>query len=512
MKKGLLILGNQLFERKHLPFSPGEGLVFMREDMALCTHFRYHKQKIAFFLLAMRKYAQELRSQGYEVHYEDLQTQKERHTYSEAFAAFLKKEKISEIHLFEIEDKFFEKEISLQLQDLKVEVVTHQSPLFLNSREDFKNYLSRHKKPFMKVFYEEQRKKWKVLLDSKGQPLGGQWSFDQDNRKKLPASYRAPEISFAAFTGPEREILNWVNKTFPDHPGDALDMWLPTHRQGARQWLAEFLEKRFHDFGPYEDALSSEYPFVNHSVLTTFLNVGLLTPREVLGAALRWRQSAQTSLASTEGFVRQVMGWREFVRGIYQNFSEVQDEKNFFCHERHLKNLWYTGGTGIPPLDDVIEKTLRYGYAHHIERLMVVGSLMLLLEICPSEAHRWFMEMFIDSSDWVMGPNVYGMALFSDGGIFATKPYFCGSNYYRKMGSYKTGDWQAGVDGLYWSFIDKNRNFFLKNPRLSMAVRTYDKMPEVKRRSHLEQAQLWKEKLSFLPSINNGECVDKRIS
>jgi deoxyribodipyrimidine photolyase-related protein len=185
-------------------------------------------------------------------------------------------------------------------------------------------------------------------------------------------------------------------------------------------------------------------------------------------------------LNSAEGFIRQVIGWREFVRGIYRNFSDQQENLNFFEHSRKLSAVWYQGNSGIEPLDDVIKKTIRYGYAHHIERLMVAGSLMVLLEVAPSEAHRWFMEMFVDSADWVMGPNVYGMALFSDGGIFATKPYICGSNYYRKMG-YSAGDWCDGVDGLYWNFVEKHRESFARNPRMAMMVRSLDKLSPQRR-------------------------------
>jgi deoxyribodipyrimidine photolyase-related protein len=224
--------------------------------------------------------------------------------------------------------------------------------------------------------------------------------------------------------------------------------------------------------------------------------VGLLTPHEVIEQTLHCFKKDDIPMSSCEGFIRQMIGWREFVRGIYQNYSEKQDQSNFWKHERKLKDCWYQGNTGIAPLDDVIKKTLRYGYAHHIERLMVVGSLMLLLEVHPQEAHKWFMEMFVDSSDWVMGPNVFGMALFSDGGIFATKPYFCGSNYYRKMGASKEGDWQEGVDGLYWSFIEKHKTFFLKNPRLSMMARTVEKMSPEKKQKIYAAAKVLKQRLT----------------
>jgi deoxyribodipyrimidine photolyase-related protein len=206
------------------------------------------------------------------------------------------------------------------------------------------------------------------------------------------------------------------------------------------------------------------------------LNCGLLTPTDVMKETLTAFEKKKLPIASVEGFVRQIIGWREFVRGIYQNFSERQETCNFWKHSNQLSDIWYGGESGIPPLDRALQKVWKRGYLHHIERLMVVGSLTLLLEVDPSEAHKWFMEMFVDSSDWVMGPNVYGMALFADGGIFATKPYICGSNYYRKMGPDKTGPWCDGVDGLYWGFVKKHKTFFAKNPRLSMMAKTAERM------------------------------------
>jgi deoxyribodipyrimidine photolyase-related protein len=234
-------------------------------------------------------------------------------------------------------------------------------------------------------------------------------------------------------------------------------------------------------------------------VLTPFLNVGLLTPNQIVEATLEHAEKNKTPLASLEGFLRQVIGWREFVHGIYQNFSERQDAGNFWKHQRGLSEVWYSGDSGVPQLDRSLDKVFKTGYAHHIERLMVFGNLMLLLEIEPKIAHRWFMEMFIDSSDWVMGPNVYGMALFSDGGIFATKPYICGSNYWRKMSKEKAGPWCDAIDGLYWQFIDKHRVFFSTNPRLSMMVRSFDKMAEARKKSIFAAADELKEKLTCVP-------------
>lgn len=492
--KARLILGNQLFDpAKYLKNIEPGTIIFMREDQELCTHFKYHKHKIIFFLAAMRKYALELKKAGYTVHYEKLDVKTEP-SFDQSLIKFIQKNKIEQISFFEIEDKFFEIRILELCRSIQCQVIA--SPMFLTSRQQFKEYLGKSKKPFMKSFYEGQRKRLKIMLNPDGSPLGDQWSFDEDNRKALPKSYIEQKILQYEQDAIDRDVISLVDQKFSEHPGVSENVWLPTTRPEALDWLRQFLTERFEDFGPYEDALSENYDFVNHSVLTPFLNTGLLTPDEIVKAALQTGKTKKIPLNSLEGFIRQIVGWREFVRGIYQNYSEVQDSKNYWNHQRKLNATWYSANTGVPPLDHVIRKTTRLGYAHHIERLMVVGSLMLLLEVHPAEAHRWFMEMFIDSSDWVMGPNVYGMAIFSDGGIFATKPYFCGSNYYKKMGGYKTGEWQDAVDGLYWGFIEKHRDYFSKNPRLAMMARTVEKMDPARKQKIFSAAAELKNRIT----------------
>ncbi len=479
----VLILGNQLFEPLIIKKNLGQNQkasVFMREDQELCTYFKFHKQKIIFFLAAMRSFSLELQKAQFAVHYEALKLPKKTdsvpETYETSLQNFIKKNKVKKIYLFEIEDKFFEARLLKLFSDAKIEFEIWPSPMFLTSRRQFTDYLKSHKKPFMKTFYPEQRKRLQILVDQKSEPVGGRWSFDDENRKYLPAKIIPPSLPRVQKNAIVTEVTEVCEKMFPNHPGLSEPFWLPVDRAGAVNWLNQFVEERLADFGPYEDAIPAHSDFVFHSVLTPFLNVGLLTPDQVISVVLKKAKQKKIEMGSTEGFVRQVIGWREFVRGIYQNFSEKQDHSNYWKHTKKLSAVWYQGDTGIPPLDRALKRVLKHGYLHHIERLMVVGSLMLLLEVEPQDAHRWFMEMFIDSSDWVMGPNVFGMALFSDGGIFATKPYICGSNYYIKMGKDSSGDWCDGVDGLYWEFIEKHQDFFMKNPRLSMMARAVQKI------------------------------------
>ena len=256
----------------------------------------------------------------------------------------------------------------------------------------------------------------------------------------------------------------------------------PNTFDDAEIWLQQFLETRFHEFGPYEDAIVQNELFLNHSVLTPMLNVGLLTPHQVISKTMDFAKANDVPLNSLEGFIRQIIGWREFMRGMYVVKGSEQRTTNYWGFTRKIPASFYDGTTGIPPIDITIKKTLETGYCHHIERLMVLGNFMVLCEFDPDEVYRWFMELFIDAYDWVMVPNVYGMSQFADGGLLSTKPYISGSNYLMKMSDYQKGEWQQSWDALFWRFMNTHRDFFLSNPRLGMLIRTYDKFDATKKK------------------------------
>jgi len=474
----LLILGNQLFAPEHLP-RPEQQRVFIAEDHGLCTYEKHHQQKIVLFLAAMRAYADELATAGYDVHYASLDDAPGK-SYTDKLAAAFEASGDDELVHFEIEDKPMERQIMEFAAAHKLRRRELRSPMFLCSREDFARFAGDGKRLLMADFYRLQRRRLGILVDSDGEPTGGRWSFDADNRRKLPRNITPPEISWPAPAGHVAGVIELVEREFGDHPGRAADFRWPSTRAQARAWLDDFLDQRLELFGPYEDALTTRSETVYHSLLTPSLNLGLLTPREIIDRVLA--NSDEVPLQSLEGFVRQVVGWREFVRGIYRIHSEHQAAANFWSHERDLVSAWYDGKTGIPPLDDTIRSAQRLGWTHHIPRLMVLGNMMTLCEIRPRSAHRWFMEMYVDSSEWVMGPNVYGMGLFSDGGIFATKPYICGSNYLLKMSDYRKGPWCDTVDGLYWRFIDRHRDFFAGNPRLALMPKALDRLVSARRK------------------------------
>ena len=368
--------------------------------------------------------------------------------------------------------------------------------MFLMERNEFKNYLSKNKRPFMANFYKIVRTKMNLLMNKNGTPKGNKWSFDEENRKKLPKIIKIPEISKVKETKDTVALKKFISSNFKDHPGNTEKFWFPTTRQDANKWLDQFLKERIKLFGDYEDAVTDKSNTVFHSALSPLINLGLITPEEII-EKLRKIEN-KVPMNSLEGYIRQIIGWREFMRGIYQNYDQRLDKTNFFNHKRKMKKSWYDGNTGLDPLDHAINNAKNYGWSHHIERLMILANIMNLCEINPKQVYRWFMEMFVDSSDWVMAPNVYGMGLHSDGGIFATKPYICGSSYFLKMMHFKKGPWCDVMDGLYWKFIDRHKKFFLKNPRLAMMVRVSEKMNKERK------TRIFKAANNFIKENTNG--------
>jgi deoxyribodipyrimidine photolyase-related protein len=349
--------------------------------------------------------------------------------------------------------------------------------MFLNTRSDFKKYLSKVKKPFMATYYKQQRIKKNILMNG-DKPIGEKWSFDEENRKKIPDNILIPSLPNFTEDADVKDVKKTVDDFFPNHPGNVSSYWLGSSRKDALKALDVFIKDKIINFGDYEDAVKKNSPFLLHSVLSPYLNVGLITPKEIIKKILDTGKNKKIPLNSLEGFIRQVIGWREFMRGIYQNYDDKLENTNFFNHQRKLTDDWYNGTTGIDPIDDAIKDVNKYGYAHHIIRLMHLSNVMTLSQLHPKEIYKWFMEMFVDSSDWVMSPNVFGMGTFSDGGIFSTKPYICGSNYIIKMSNYKKGSWSDIVDGLYWNFIHTNKDILAKNPRMGMVMMSYRKLKE----------------------------------
>lgn len=480
-----LIPGNCLFP-DHGGLALDDGtLFFMAEDHGLCSKFKYHKHKLVFVISAMRSHRDEL-ARKYDVEYSELRHENSVSTYEDILLDSCKRHSITEIVTYEMENRGFRNRIVRFCRDNGIKLIIADSPGFLTTPSDFDNYRKEYDCLFMNDFYIWQRKRLGILTTKDGGPAEGKWSFDAENRKKIPEGLFIPEFPEAEKTKHTKDVSKLIDKLFPYNPGSTDNFYLPTTREKALEWMERFFTERFSGFGPYEDAISEGKGLLFHSLLSPLMNAGLLTPSEVIDKALEFAGDSEVPFQSLEGFIRQIIGWREFMRGVY-NTEELR--LNFFGHERRLNDKWYDGRTGLAPLDSVIKRVVANGYAHHIERLMVMSNIMLLTEIHPGDVYKWFMEMFVDSAEWVMAPNVYGMGQFADGGSFATKPYISGSNYILKMSDFGRGDWCDVWDGLYWRFIDKQKKFFESNPRMSMMVGMLDRMDEGRKKRIIKLAE-----------------------
>ena len=483
-----LILGDQLhqgwFSPSPLQLAAGD-VVVMVEDLAVASAYRYHQLRLLHTFVAMRSFRDALLERGVAVRYFELPDSVDC-SFWQRLASELAGQR--ELRVAEVADRRFGARLERFCQEQAVALTVLPSPAFLESVAESRAWFEGRRRPLMKSFYERQRRRLGLLLEADGTPTGGRWSFDAENRRRLPKGYLEPPLPPVPASPHEPAVRALIGRHFASHPGELGPLWIPYDHSQAQAWLESFLEERLAGFGPYEDALSQSLDTLHHSLLSPLLNIGLLTPAALIEACLAQVASRQASaeavpIASLEGFLRQVIGWREFVRGIDRVHGERQASANFWNHQRRLAPCWHEGNTGLPPLDQAIRRVNRLGYNHHIERLMVLSSLMLLCEINPVEVHRWFMERYLDSYEWVMGPNVYGMGQMSDGGIFATKPYICGSNNILKMGDYKRGPWCEIWDGLYWRFVERHRSFFQANPRLSMMVHLLDRIEPARRQA-----------------------------
>jgi len=493
MPEAVLIFPHQCF-RKHPGRKHGRLHVFIEDSLFFgdpTYPIRFHQQKLVLHRSILKTLCAEYDQKGLETLY----SEHEPGATVRKLISKLKKKNVSKIILCNPVDFILNKRIQETSRSEEIELEILRTPSFLNTEEWNQNYFSGRKSLRMASFYTEQRKRLGILIHENDEPEGGKWSFDEENRKSLPKGIQLPDEPISTHTDEDKEAIQYVEKKYGDHPGKAEDFWYPTTHRSASLWLSKFLKERFELFGDYEDAIAEEESVLYHSVLTPMLNTGLLTPKEVVDQALEYAKENKVPLNCTEGFIRQIIGWREFMRAMYEHCGVEARTKNFWKFDRKIPDSFYDGTTGIRPIDDAIQRTIEKSYCHHIERLMILGNFMLLCRFDPDEVYRWFMELFIDAYDWVMVPNVYSMSQFADGGLFTTKPYLSGSNYVRKMSNYQTGDWCETWDGLYWAFIEDHKDFFTSQPRLSMMVRTLERMSDEKRKTHRKNAMVFLDSL-----------------
>ena len=483
-----IILPNQLFKENPL-LKLGFDFLMIEDSLFFGNDKQYklvnHINKLIFLKASMTSYKDYLVDLGHKVIY----AENENDFITDDYLKKYIEGKYKTINIINPHDYLIMKRINEFAKKNELNVCIYDSPMFITKSDLIKKFQNNNKKPLMAKFYENQRKSLNILVDTENKPYGGKWSFDELNRKKLPKNIEVPNIKnidkSQFIKSIESKILNSKLKFI----GISQYFIYPTNFKEANDWLDEFLENRFCLFGDYEDAISKDENFLWHSLLSPLLNVGLITPKEIIDKALIFAEKNNIQLNSLEGFVRQIIGWREFINLIYEKYGSKMRTQNFWNFKKNrIPDSFYSGETGILPVDNVIKNIIKFGYCHHIERLMILGNFMLLCNMHPDQVYKWFMEMFIDSYDWVMVPNVYGMSQFSDGGIFSTKPYISSSNYIRKMSNYKSGEWCDIWDGLFWKFIKDNEKFFRKQYRLAMLTRNLDKMPQETFKKHLENA------------------------
>jgi deoxyribodipyrimidine photolyase-related protein len=503
----VLVLGDQLSHDSPAlrGLTPGRDAVLMIEAPGEATHVWSHKARIALFLSAMRHFRDELRAQGITVHYIALGDSE-----CAALPARLREQLLrlqpATLRLLEAGEWRLQQGIATVAAEANVALRVLDDTHFICSRADFARWSSKYGKQLrMEFFYREMRRRERVLLDAKGEPEGGQWNFDADNRKAYPKAGPGlipPAETFApdAIT---REVFAEVAQRFTSHPGSLEHFAWPVTRAQALVALATFIEARLPQFGDHQDAMWTATPFGWHSLLSTSLNLHLLDPREVVAAAEAACRAGKAPLAAVEGFIRQVLGWREFVRGVYWLDMPGMAQANHLRHARALPAWYWSGETNMACARDAIGQTLHYGYAHHIQRLMVTGLFALLAEVEPQQVADWYLAVYVDAVEWAELPNVIGMALYADGGRFTSKPYVASGAYIQRMSNHcercmyaptpkdvaKTGKPSCPFTVLYWHFLDKHEAALAANPRTALMAKNVARLGAEERRRLREDAQ-----------------------
>ncbi len=478
-----LIFPDQLF-LDHPCIVPGR-VVYLAEDYLFFKVQRFHKQRIVLLKCAMRKYAELLRRQKLEVIHIPSNQLEDRGS----LRSLLKKKGVKNLHIAEFADDWLYNDFTESAKSFGWKIHFYRSPGFLCSNQELNEFFSLKKRFSMAQFYAYQRKSRNILMTPQG-PVGGKYSFDIENRKKLPKNHLIPK-PFLPKKNLDLEIVtNEVEREFPDAIGEATPFLYPVDHQEAENLFEDFLKNKFQFYGDYQDAIQKEDSILYHSMLSPVLNIGLLTPEKVLEKTLKYAEKHQLPFNCLEGFIRQILGWREFVRASYLIKGVFQRSSNYFNHHEVISPKFWYGKTGFDPIDTVIHRVLKTGYCNHIERLMVLGNFLLLTETDPHEVYTWFMGCFVDAYDWVMVPNVYGMSQFADGGSITTKPYISSSNYILKMGNYPKGAWAEIWDGLFWRFLKKHRSTFSSNIRTANLLKMLDKNEQgISPKIH--KAELW---------------------
>ncbi|MCH7225689.1 cryptochrome/photolyase family protein [Haloferula sp. A504] len=489
MRNLLVILGDQLDPDSPAlaDADPKKDLIWMCEASEESTHVKSHKQRIVLFLSAMRHHREWLEDKGFQVDYTPLDADDHSGRLSGELSKAIEKHDPERVRIVEPGEWRVKQAIEGACHRLSVPLDILEDTHFLSTIDDFRRHAEGRKSLRMEFFYREMRKRHDILMED-GKPTGGDWNYDKENRKSFGKSGpgELPEPTHSEPDEITRGVMDLVETHFPDHPGSLESFRWPVTRRSALAHLRSFVEERLPNFGDYQDALWTDEPFLYHSLISSSLNLKLLNPREVIDAAEKAYQENKAPLAAVEGFIRQILGWREYVRGVYWLHMPDYVERNALGADQSLPEFYWTGETEMNCLRQAIGQTLEHGYAHHIQRLMITGLYALLLGVRPQEVHEWYLAIYVDAVEWVELPNTLGMSQFGDGGVMASKPYCASGKYIQRMSNYcagcrfdpakRTGDNACPFTTLYWDFLLRNQDQLKGNQRMSMQLRNLSRL------------------------------------
>lgn len=511
-KRLILILGDQLSPEVSslVDARKTKDVILMGELADEATYVRHHKKKIAFIFSAMRHFADALRNDNYTVDYQTLDDDDAVSSFTELVKKAIKKHKPESLIVTEPGEHRLRAEFARWEKNASIPVDVRKDDRFFCSLSTFNAWAEGRKTLRMEFFYREMRKKTGLLMDG-DEPAGGEWNYDKENRK--------PPKSGLSFPGPPRfdpdeiteDVIDLVEEKFQDHFGALTPFWFAVTRDQALKALDHFIKHALPKFGDYQDAMLRDEKFLYHSILSPYINAGLLGPKEVCDRAVSAYENGGIPINAAEGFVRQILGWREYVRGIYWRSGASYTEENFFKANRDLPEFYWTAETDMACMRATINQTRDEAYAHHIQRLMVTGNFALITGIDPHQVHQWYLEVYADAFEWVEAPNVIGMSQFADGGMLASKPYAASGAYINRMSDYckscdyavskKTEGNACPFNALYWDFLIRNRGNLEGNARLSRVYQNWERMDADKKKSYRSKAQ------SLLKKLDSGERI-----
>ena len=502
-----LVLGDQLSHNLSAlaDIDLAHDIVLMMEVLQECTYVLHHKQKIVLVLSAMRHFAAELRQKGVRVDYIRLDDPENGGDFTKEIGRALVRHKITHIIVTEPGEWRVQEMVQAWSNLFKIKIEIRTDNRFFATHEYFSNWTKGRKHWRMEHFYHEIRREHQLLMDG-DKPVGGSWNFDSENRKRLPTGMTPPSRKRFTPDSITRDVMTLVTKIFPKNFGTMDSFSWPVTRPQALEALNDFIENSLPFFGDYQDAMKTQTPFLYHSLLAPALNLGLLSPREVCEVAENAWRNNNAPLNAVEGFVRQIVGWREYVRGVYWSLMPTYANVNSLSASRPLPDFFWTGKTDMHCLEETIASTIHHAYSHHIQRLMLTGNFALLAGVAPREIERWYLAVYADAFEWVEMPNTLGMAVFADGGRMASKPYAASGAYIDRMSDYckacaydvkkKNGDGACPFNRLYWAFLIRNKSRLSDNARMAMPYRTLAKWDIKRQKEILDDAENYLSKIA----------------